>query len=245
MAVSLSKNDGHPLFIVKAGKEKGKKYKLDLDYRDGPPVKEYKKGQIQLVPNGKHRECHIIFGPSGSGKSYWANNYMKEYKRKFKKRAIYLISPKDEDDSLDERYINRLKMKAKNWIEDPIPLEELEDSLVVFDDCEAIGDREVKMAVDKLKDGILLQGRSKNISCIIICHMLMNYKETRIQNSESHTLTFFPSAGSTYQLREFLSKHCGLSKAQIDEILKMPSRHVTLHKCYPMWLMTCDYFKLL
>lgn len=247
MSISLSKKKGFPVFTVKSGRDKGKKFKINLDHKseDGDQLRSYNKGTLQIIPNGKTRECHLVCGPSGSGKSYWAANYIKEYKRKFPKNPVYLVSPKPEDDALDELNVFRLKLNEKNWIDDPPDLEEFEDSLVVFDDCEAIGDKNIALAVNKFKDQILLQGRSKNISIIVISHILMDYRNTRVQLSESHTLTFFPSAGSQYHLKQFMQVHCGLSRNQVEDILKMPSRHVTLHKCYPNWILSSNEFKFL
>lgn len=248
MAVSLSKSKGFPVMVVKSGKDKGKKYRINLDHTsdEGEPIKKYNKGRLQLIPNGKSREVHLVTGPSGSGKSYWASNYIKEYKKKFPKNEVYLISPKDEDESLDRLNVHRLKLSPKYWLDGNNPtLEEFEDSLVIFDDCEAIGDKNIYNAVNTFKDQILLQGRSLNISIIVITHLLMNYKESRVQNSECHTLTFFPSAGSNYHLKTYMMKHVGIPRQKCEELLAIPSRHVTLHRCFPTWVMADSLFQFL
>ena len=46
---------------------------------------------IQLTPSSKdERSMLYVVGTSGSGKSYWTTNYVKEYPKKFKKKNVYL-----------------------------------------------------------------------------------------------------------------------------------------------------------
>lgn len=246
MSISLSKTTGTPVFMSKSGKHKGIKFKVDCEHnsKDKEPVRSYKGEDLQLIPNGKVREVHMVVGPSGSGKSYWLSKYIKEYKKKHSKNPVYLISPKSEDECLDKLNVHRVKLNAKNWLDEDtmLELDDFEDSLVCFDDCEAIQDKHILAAVNKFRDMILLQGRSLKISTVIINHMLMDYKNTRIILSEANAITFFPSAGSTYHIKNFMKSHCGLSAQQIAHILKLPSRHVTLHKCYPNWVLTSNEF---
>ena len=50
-------------------------------------------GVFSVVPDTtRERDCIMITGASGSGKSYWTNNYMKEYKKCYKKNPIYFFS---------------------------------------------------------------------------------------------------------------------------------------------------------
>lgn len=251
MNISLSKKTGDPVFIVKSGKNKGKKVKLNMnhDKKSGEPIKEYDTGeQLQMLPAPKgQRTTMIVTGPNSSGKSYFASMFIKEYKKKYPHNCVYLISAKKKDAALDVLNVERLKMNRVNWVDDPPVLEEFEDSLVVFDDVEMVpkDDKAIKTGIDNFKNKILLQGRSLNISIIIVCHILLDYRSTTIQNSETTHITIFPSSGATYQIKKFFNTYCGLSKQQVEEILAVKSRYVTLHKAYPMWYLTCDKFKLL
>lgn len=66
--------------------------------------------------------------------------------------------------------------------------------------------------------------------------MLMNYKLTRSMINESSEITFYPRSGSTYQISNFLKTYIGLTPTQIQRILNLPSRWVTVHKSYPTYV---------
>ena len=60
---------------------------------------------FQLVKDPEQeRICLYIVGASGSGKSYWTTQFVKQYKLKNKTKKIYLISP-----IIDYKNINSLK----------------------------------------------------------------------------------------------------------------------------------------
>ena len=62
---------------------------------------------IQLAPSSKDERSMIyVVGMSGSGKSYWTTQYVKEYLKKNKKNKDHLISPIS-----DDKNINSLKTK--------------------------------------------------------------------------------------------------------------------------------------
>ena len=58
---------------------------------------------IQLTPSSKDEQRSMIYvvGMSGSGKSYWTTNYVREYLKKFKKNKVYLISPISDDKNVN------------------------------------------------------------------------------------------------------------------------------------------------
>ena len=54
--------------------------------------------------------------------------------------------------------------------------------------------------------------------------------------NEAQTVTFYPRSGSTYQIQNFLKNYGGMTKDQIQKVLNLPSRWVTLHKNYPCYV---------
>ena len=250
MQISLSKTRGEPVFIATSGPDEGKTFNIIYDHKekyDGPPIREYKKGQLQLVPNGERPECHLIIGPRGSGKSYWLAEYIKQYLKKHNyKKKVYLIAPEeddeDEDDPLRPLKINRLKMNVMNWINNPPTLREFNNSLLCFDDCEGLRNKDIRKAVFNFKDEALLLGRKKGISVCVINHKLKDYKNTAAQNLEVDTITFFPYSGGLYQVKDYLKKECCLDKDTVQYLTKLPSRHVTVHKCMPPYFLSQDHF---
>jgi len=69
---------------------------------------------------------------------------------------------KEEDPALDEWNVQRVPLD-KELVDNPVGLEELENTLVVFDDIDQIGTKAVQDAVWKLRDKILELGR---IECV-------------------------------------------------------------------------------
>jgi hypothetical protein len=255
MNISLSKKNGDPIFTVKGSKDNGKKFRLDLEFDGDKPIKEYKVppgGQIIPIKN-KTRWVDYIFGPSGVGKSTLAaNKIIKPFKKKHNNYPYYLVSPKTDDEVLNRLNPNRIEISYENFIDDPIELEELGDaetgegSIVLFDDCESIGDPTLRKAVDGLRDQILIRGRSMNISCITINHLSSNGMSTRILLTEAIRFFFFPNSGSPKFIIDILTRYCNLDKDQIKKILSLKNtRSVCVHMRFPPYVITDSEFYLL
>jgi predicted AAA+ superfamily ATPase len=131
--------------------------------------------KLQQIPdttrkeNEKYREILYITGASGSGKSYYTKSYIKEFQKskKYKDFPVYLFSALTEDDSLDEIKPKRIRLD-ESIIDDPISIDELENSLCIFDDTDVIGDKKYVMRYIRLLDRILEVGRHKNI--FLVCN---------------------------------------------------------------------------
>jgi energy-coupling factor transporter ATP-binding protein EcfA2 len=243
MFTTSKKNSIRPAFKVKKGRLSGKVFhvaKDDIDPESGFKDLTVMDGMIQHIPGYKDRECLYITGPSGSGKSTYCSQYAREYKKKHPKNNLVLISPISDDDCLSKLNPIRVTPNEENFINDPITLEEVRDSLVIFDDVDAIHDKKVKEAVMNFRSQILLTGRHYCTSVLTTSHMICDYKATREQINESHFVTFYPSGGANYHIKRFLKEYCGLKPAEITKILKLPSRWVTVHKNYPMYVLSKD-----
>lgn len=82
-----------PIYLYEKKDEVSKGFS-ELDLSDGY--------LFQQVPNDKkERDVLFVAGKSGSGKSYYTREYIKQYHKMFPKRDIYLISYLDEDETLD------------------------------------------------------------------------------------------------------------------------------------------------
>jgi energy-coupling factor transporter ATP-binding protein EcfA2 len=199
----------------------------------------------ELIPvemKGLHeRITAMITGPSGSGKSTIASKIAKQYKKMHPSNPIVLISPKEEDKVLDRLNPIRIGIRDDNFLgEEPIELDELENSLVILDDCEALcRDKQMMNAVNGLRDQILTLGRSKKISCIVILHQTTNRKETAIPIIESSHVTIFPQAMS-YQVTRLLRDYMNIDQKAIKKLKNIPSRTLTLHKFIPMLAISKD-----
>ena len=94
---------------------------------------------FQCIPDSsKEREIYYIAAPSGSGKSYFVMQYVKEYQSKLKNNPSYLFSNVREDPTIDKiKNLKRFKID-KSLVDDPLDIKDLENSCVIFDDCDTI-----------------------------------------------------------------------------------------------------------
>lgn len=193
------------------------------------------------VPNiDQEREIAFISGPSGSGKSTNASNYIKQYKLLYPRNEIYVFSRLPEDKVIDDLNVNRVVLD-QDLIDNPIDIsrELTGGCLCLFDDIDTITDKKLQDAILKLKADIMEIGRHYAITLLSTSHLINsnNKRDCRTTMNESHTITIFPKAGNTYGINYALKNYLGFSKKQIDKIMNLPSRSVTIGKTYPNYVL--------
>jgi energy-coupling factor transporter ATP-binding protein EcfA2 len=201
-------------------------------------IKEFRQLKIandskfQHIPDTtKEREILYITGPSGSGKSTYTRKYLEQYKKKFKNRPIYLFSSLPSDESLDKVQPKRIKLDETIHT-DPIAVEELKESICIFDDIDVISDKKIREGVYTILNQVLEIGRHYKIHCVVTNHLPTNGKDTRRILNEAHTVTYFPhSAGG--KIKYMLEEYVGLDKKQIAYMKRQNSRACTIFKNYP------------
>jgi len=236
---------GRPIARIIGGKNDKKIISLSNDdIPTGIKNLRLKEGKFCHIPNtDQERDILYITGPSGSGKSWYANTYIDNYKKTFPKNKIYMFSPVLEDESISTE-IKRVKLDQR-MISDPIKVKELESSLVIFDDIDVIKDKKLREAIYDLLNEVLEIGRHIKVSCIITNHLPTNGKETRRMLNEAHAITYFPAAGSKVQLNRLLEQYIGMDKKDIKKAKQSGSRWVTVFKNYPQFVMTENEMYLL
>lgn len=177
----------------------------------------------------EERQVFYVAGMSGSGKSYYAGNLVEIYHRLYPDRKVLLFSNKLEDPAFDERDVNRVPLDESLYL-DKLDLEDLEDSLVIFDDVECVKDKEVQAELNRLSEMILQQGRSRHIDMIYIAHLANDYKKSRIIINECHAITVFPQFTTPYALKYLFQKYFGFDKKGVEKVVDLPSRWVTIFK---------------
>ena len=230
--------DDRGIAIATIYKSDPKRYKdtlsIDPDF-NGEDKFTVKDGEyIQLIQRQKDREILYICGASGSGKSYYALQYLKEYRAKYKKNPIYMFSALNEDATLDQfKGLKRVDINNQNFINEAFEMEDFANSLCIFDDIDVISDRHIRYKVYELMNMIAQIGRHSKTSAIVTSHMPCRGTETKIIINEAHNVVFFPRGLGGSSLSYLLEKQLGLSKQQRDTIKKTRSRAVTLVKTYP------------
>lgn len=197
-------------------------------------------GKLSHFPNTKTRDVLYIAGPSGSGKSTVASEYIKNYLDKYPKSRFLLFSRKPNDEVLDKLKPIRILINEKLLTKQIDVAAQLPShTIILFDDCTTIQNKELKKLVEKIMDDIMEIGRAYNLYIIITNHLVIpnEQKHARTILNEAHSITIFPKSGSSQQISYALNKYFGLNKKQIDQILNIPSRWVTVYKHYPMCVM--------
>lgn len=254
----FSTKDGEPVAIVKGGKANGEiifintKTQSDTCLKDNPSRSiSVQDGSFEQLPSPNVRIIYIA-APSGAGKSFYSASYIKKYiKLHFPKGErtdeqiqtdphFYLFSRLDADKVLDDLKPIRVKVD-ESCLKNPFDIREIQpNSMVLFDDIDCITNPKIQACVNLLKEQIMDLGRHTNIKCVVTSH-LINGKDknaTRTLLNEMQSLTIFPKAGSAYQIRYALKHYFGLSATQINKILAIDSRWVTILKSYPQCLIS-------
>lgn len=235
------KNENQPLIIVRGGQCDGEIIYLQREenMRKATTIKkepilelEIKDGKFEQLPSDDIRVLYIA-GASGSGKSTYAAMYISKYRKLYPNSPFFIFSRLNDDKVLDKLKPKRIVID-EGLIHDPIELEEVtENSIVLFDDIDTISNKKVKDSVNNTKMQILEMGRHMNIKIIVTSHLINKGNETKTIMNEMQSLTVFPQAGGVAQIKYVLKQYFGLSTTQINRVVKMKTRWVTITKTYP------------
>lgn len=236
-------NKGIPIAKVFELKKKSKGALLYLDSKNDD---EYQRpiSNVKLEPrlNPYERTVSYIAGPSGSGKTTYALDIIKPYVALFPEKPFYLFSRTDYKEDPAYKGLKPIQiMINENMLKYPIDItkELAGGSIVMFDDCNTIREDSLRKAVEHLINDILEVGRKLDITIVLTSHLVIpnEKKSARTILNEIQQLTVFPRCGSSQQIRYCLKTYFGLSNKQIDDILKLKSRWVTISKSYPNYVM--------
>jgi len=204
------------------------------------PDNKYCLKPIKREYDGSDRECIYISGISGTGKSVWISDYIENYKNKHPDHSVVVFSNQREDPTLDHHQL--IRIDNENLVENPITdLNELENTLCIFDDTAAISDKLINKTVQKVRDLVLESGRHHNISCLTVSHISMDGRNTIFPIRESHYVTVFPE-GNEKPTENLLRTYCGFGKKGNTEVLdnmcdRQHSRWSTISRRAPRFVL--------
>jgi len=177
-----------------------------------------------------------IAGASGSGKSFFASQIIKKYKKAYPKNEIYLFSSVDKDSSLDSLKINRINLEG--LLEEKLDINDFENSMIIMDDIDSISNKKIKNIVLDIANEGLQRGRHSKTSLIFTNHILCDGRQTRHILNEAHSITIFPKSANSRNLDYLLGSYIGLSKPEIQYVKQMDTRPCTIIKSYPQIIMS-------
>lgn len=249
----------------------GKPIRIDDEDVFGKFIELEPKNELQLLPNLRSldnkniRDIIYVTGKSGSGKSYFAGKYAKEYKKLFPRRKIIYISPQRLEDDDPLLHVNPFiascsgESAIENWVNpetkftipeddsfaDGKPTEsEFDNSLIIIDDLEGITNRAVKRGIDQFISSILHTGRHRSISVLFLNHIAANNKDTKAILNETHYITIFANSTRGDKIDYLLKTYCGLDREQIKYIKSLKSRWITISINHPLFVMTDKEIKI-
>jgi len=238
-----TEGDGFPIALIKIDDKKDKIVYLDENSGAMSNYTQMKlnQGRFQYQFNtSKERFISYVVGQSGSGKSYWTAQIAQEYKKLYPKRDIFLLSYVNEDQSIDKvKGIKRINL-GEEFLSAELSSEDFKDSLVIFDDCDCITDKKMKLKIKDILTKILQTGRHTKTSCIYLSHIACGGIDTKVILNEAHSITFFP-ATMTGRTKDYLLKnYLGLNKKQQQKLesIENDTRSVTIAKTYPSVIIT-------
>lgn len=241
---SLSLSEGTPIGVIKGGKYDGKVIKIRTsDKAITDAINDYYVGDdddglvqpIYSRPMPDKSTRLNICGATLCGKSYYAGGIAKDYKKKNKNNKVVLFSAVDEDEHLDD-IPNLYRIKCdESILKDPIDPKELHDSLCIFDDIDSFGNKDIVEELNSLRDKLMKSGRHENIDVISTNQLMLNGKQSQNSLLNSFQIVGFPQSGGRYQLKEFLKRYMAMDKEDIDKIINLPSRWVTIQRVPPLF----------
>lgn len=198
--------------------------------------------KVHLLPRlptpgqeNEFRNSMLCAGPANSGKSYTTAQFVKHYVNMFPDNKIILISEVNEDKNYDDVDVFRIELN-EDLANNPFTLDELRDSLVIFDDTDTIPNKKIFNEVLSLKNQILQNGRHYNISICITAHQLMAGMKGVIQLNESEFVTVFPECCAGAQIEKYLKGYMSFGTKDIIKLMNLKSRWVTMYKASPNYV---------
>lgn len=192
---------------------------------------------IQQIPDKKtERSVLYITGASGSGKSYYTREYIKQYRIAFPKNGIYLFSSLNEDETLDKlNYIKRINLDD-NFLNTPFTIDDFKNCLLIYDDIDVIINKNMKTKLYQISSMVLETGRHTKTSFIFTSHIANRGNETKQILNECHSITIFPNTLGKRTAQYLLEGMFGFDRDDIKKIRKIgtKSRFVTILKTFPI-----------
>lgn len=175
----------------------------------------------------------FISGASGSGKTTWIRRYVKKYHKLYPNNRVFLFAGKPKDKKLDDLdYIKRVLLDDTIY-KTKLDLDAFRDSVVIFDDTDAIYDPKMCEAVRRIRNNLLENARSYGTSVIAVSHTLCNFNKTMPLHNECNKFVLFPRMGS-HQVERFLKVYASQSPENVKKIMATPSLWIVLNKStYP------------
>lgn len=169
-----------------------------------------RKGERFVTKPSEDHEVIFVAGSTGCGKSMWIRAYIIEFMLMFPDRRVILFSRHENDPAYEDlESVVVIDMSAANEDLMSTTVESLEESLVIFDDCDRIMDKSVAGFIKRLISDVIMNGRKMNINCIVTSHIVMDGAKTKEVVSQCNKLVIFPKGGMGNGLQRLFDVYLG------------------------------------
>jgi len=192
-------------------------------------------GKLEPLPHPKLVEKILVSGISGSGKSVFCSRWIYNYLKKHRKNNFYIFSSVDEDEPLDK--LGAERPDAYDVACDGMDLEDVENSIFLFDDIATISDRGTRKGIEALRNDLLECGRHYSASVVCTSHLITNGWESRRVINESLGICLFPKSNAKH-IKAYLKNYEQWNECDILRCLHLNSRWFFLVKnpIYPHYV---------
>lgn len=169
-----------------------------------------RKGERFVTKPSEDHEVIFVAGSTGCGKSMWIRAYIIEFMLMFPDRRVILFSRHVNDPAYEElESVIVVDMTPENEELFETTVESLEESLVIFDDCDRIMDTSIAKFIKRLISDTIMNGRKMNINCIVTSHIVMDGAKTKEVVSQCNKLVIFPKGGMGNGLQRLFDVYLG------------------------------------
>jgi len=208
-----------------------------------PPVEEEECGMdeidldsdesIEVIP-APQNERLIIGGPAGSGKSTFAADYARLWKKLFPNGLIHLFARQSDDPAFEDIELEEIVVD-QSIIGEDLGIHDFKDTLVIFDDMDNLQDKDVINYIHKLLNDLMACGRKQNIYVMYITHIFRNRQKTQVALNEANKIVFFNGMGDRQNVG-VLKEYAQMNKDEIERLTTLPSRWCCLERKRPRYV---------
>ena len=192
-------------------------------------------GEITPFCNPYRPQHMYTAGPTDCGKSTSIAKWAKTYHKFFPKNKIYLFSRYDQDNDPAFKGIKIIKIMNDDDLVDFPPLSnDYKNSMVIFDDCSTIRDKEVFNVINEFRQDLLETGRKKHIYVCVSNHLLADHQKTKENINECQVLICYRASGIG-AIEYALKKYYGMDTDTVRKIKKLGSRWLLVSKSHPQY----------
>jgi hypothetical protein len=201
---------------------------------------------------GRQRDVISINGQSGTGKTYFACQYLRIAEKINPGSKIFLFSSKKVEsepcfkdlpiiqidtsrDKLAELcgfHVNKNKVDYSSNNNESLYELFPDKSYVLFDDVESFN-QDCRKMILHLQNSLLMTGRAKQINVICINHMLKQSHLTKTIYTEATYMVFFTKSMSAAKVADVISSNSGHTKKELAKYVDLPGRFFCISMCQP------------